>query len=127
MKAIHYLALFIMMAGCVASGKMLLESKARQRIITLDAESQNSITVLLEMITEQERLTDPSGKHYVPYEFRIPADAKKKRQVHRIDPSISFINRGDTYQCIGDNATKEKVYQVIALPYTRHVKFCPYE
>ncbi len=127
MKVIHYLALFIMIAGCVAPDKMLLESKARQRIITLDAETQNNITVLLEMIIEQEQLTDPGGKHYVPYEFRIPAEAKKKRQVQRIDPSIRFTNRGDTYQCIGENATKEKVYQVIALPYTRHVKFCPYE
>jgi hypothetical protein len=88
----------------------LIETKARERMSSLDQDSQNNINSLIEMIEEQARITDPGQKRYIPY-----------------DPSINFTPRTDTYQCIGDNATKERVFQIVALPFTKKIKFCPYE
>lgn len=94
---------------------------------TLDQESQDNINHLIEMIVEQERVVNPSEGRYIPYEFGIPHDARKKRQIHRIDPSMNFTNRTDSYQCIGEQATREKIMEIVALPFTYKIKFCPYE
>ncbi|HEU5291005.1 MAG TPA: hypothetical protein VFU05_10205 [Cyclobacteriaceae bacterium] len=126
MKATHYLFLLIL-AGSCAVNPSLLETKARERMQSLDQESQRNINHLISMIEEQDSLTDPGAKHSIPYEFRIPLDSNKKREIQRIDPSIQFTNRTDTYQCIGDSATKEKVFRIVSLPYTYKIKFCPYE
>ena len=127
MKTIQYLILLAALASCASQNKSSLEAKARQRMSSLDQDTQNNINALLEMIEEQERVTPPGEKRYIPYEFKIPLDAKKKKQIRRIDPSVLFTARTDTYQCIGENATKEKVLQIIALPYTFKIRFCPYE
>jgi hypothetical protein len=94
---------------------------------SLDQESQNNINSLIEMIEEQSQVKDPSAKRSIPYEFRIPVDPIKKKEVQSIDSSIQFTNRTDTYQCIGENATKEKVLKIVALPYAYKIKYCPYE
>jgi hypothetical protein len=127
MKTIRYLILLAVLASCAAPNKSLIEAKARQRMNSLDKDTQTNINILIEMIEEQSLVTDPGEKRQIPYEFRISLDSRKKKQVLRIDPSLSFTARTDTYQCIGGNATKEKVLQIIALPYTYKIKFCPYE
>jgi hypothetical protein len=116
-----------MIAGCAAPNKSLIASKAIQRINSLDADSRNDINTLIAMIEEQARVTDPGEKRFIPYEFRIPLDAKKMKQIHRVDSQISFTERTDAYQCIGENATKEKILHIVSLPYTYKIKFCPYE
>ena len=127
MKVMRYLILFIVLASCATQKASLAESKARDRMNSLDQDTQNNINALLEMIEEQALVITPDEKRYIPYEFRIPLDSTKKKQVIRIDPSVTFTARADMYQCIGENATKEKVFQIIALPYTYKIKFCPYE
>jgi len=79
------------------------------------------------MMEEQEQVVNPAEKRYIPYEFKIPLDARKKRQIHRIDPSVNFTNRTDSYQCIGENATRQKILKVVAQPFTYKIQFCPYE
>ena len=126
-KTIGYLILLAVLVSCAASNKSLTETKAHQRMNSLDQDTRNNINALLEMIEEQELVTVPGEKRYIPYEFRISLDARKKKQILRIDPSVLFTARTDTYQCIGENATKEKVLQIVALPYTFKIRFCPYE
>lgn len=104
-----------------------MEDKAQDRLKTLDVDSQEKVNALLLMIEEQARFINSSEVHYIPYEFRIPLSSTKKKQIQRIDPSVSFIKRKDFYQCIGENATKELIYQILALPYTSKIKFCPFE
>jgi hypothetical protein len=116
-----------MIAGCAAPNKSRIASKAIQRINSLDPDSQSDINTLMSMIEEQARVTDPGEKRFIPYEFRIPLDTKKMKQVHRIDSQITFTKRTDAYQCIGENATKEKILHIVSLPYTYKIKFCPYE
>jgi hypothetical protein len=127
MKIIQYLILLIITASCSTANQSLTEANARHRMNSLDQESQNNINTLIDMIEEQTRLKGSSAYHFIPYEFRIPLDSTKKSEVQRIDHSIQFTNRTDSYQCIGDNATKEKVFQIVALPYTYKIRFCPYE
>ena len=119
--------LLAVLVNCATSNKSLTETKAHQRMNSLDQDTRNNINALLEMIEEQELVTVPGEKRYIPYEFRISLDARKKKQILRIDPSVSFTARTDTYQRIGENATKEKVLQIVALPYTFKIRFCPYE
>lgn len=127
MKTMRYLILLTVLASCATSSKSVIEAKARQRMNSLDQEAQNNINALMEMIEEQELVTAPGEKRHIPYEFRISLDSRKKKQVLRIDPSLSFTARTDAYQCIGRNATKEIVLQIVALPYTYKIRFCPYE
>ena len=127
MKIMRYFILFILVASCATTNKSLSEAKAKERMSSLDQESQNNINSLIGMIEEQSLVKDSSEKRFIPYQFNIPLDPIKKKEVQRIDPSIQFTNRTDTYQCIGDNATKEKVYQIVALPYAYKIRFCPYE
>jgi hypothetical protein len=127
MKVVRYIFLLIIAANCTATNQSLTEAKARERMNSFDQESQNNINMLISMIEEQSRHKGSSAYHFIPYEFKIPLDSNKKKEVKRIDPSIQFTNRADSYQCIGDNATKEKVFQIVALPYTYRVRFCPYE
>lgn len=127
MRVMPYLLIVVLLANCRATNQSLTETTARERIKSMDPEAQQHIHALLDMIEEQERLTDPTGKRYIPYEFRIPLDSLKRNEVQRIDPSIQFTPRSDSFQCIGDNATKERVFQVVALPYTSRIQFCPYE
>lgn len=94
---------------------------------SLDQESQNNINMLIGMIEEQSLTKDPGARRFIPYEFRIPLDSAKRKEVHRIDPFIQFTKRTDSYQCIGEDATKEKVFKIVALPYSYKIKFCPYE
>jgi len=122
----RYIILLIVLISCATPNKSLTEAKARQRINSLDQESQNNINHLIQMIEEQ-RVANSGEKRYIPYEFKIPLDARKKRQIHRIDPSVNFTNRTDSYQCIGENATQEKIMEIVALPFTYKIKFCPYE
>jgi hypothetical protein len=129
MKTNRYFTLFVVVvvvASCAVSKQSLMETQARQRMKSLDQETQNNINALIEMIEEQAH-THPGEERYIPYEFRIPLDSMKKAQVLHIDLLIQFTNRTDMYQCIGDNATKEKVFQIVALPFTYKIKFCPYE
>ena len=127
MKMIRYLILLAVLVSCASQNKSSIEAKARLRMNSLDQDTQNNINALLEMIEEQERITAPGEKRYIPYEFKIPLDSLKKKEVLRIDPTLSFTARSDMYQCIGENATKEKVFQIVALPYTYKIRFCPYE
>jgi hypothetical protein len=127
MKTMQYLILLTIAASCATASKSLTEAKARERMNSLDQDAQNNINTLIEMLEELSLVTDPGRKRYIPYEFRIPLDSAKRNEVHRIDPSIHFTSRTDSYQCIGDNATKEKVFQIVALPYTSRIRFCPYE
>jgi len=127
MQRIRYLILLAVLASCATLSKSQIETKARQRMNSLDQDTQNNINALIEMIEEQALVTAPDEKRYIPYEFRISLDSRKKKQVLRFDPSLSFTARTDTYQCIGENATKEKVLQIVALPYTYKIRFCPYE
>ena len=127
MKASPFLFLLILIAGCSSSNNSMMEARAKERMNSLDLESQQQITSLITMIDEQERVTDPGAKRSIPYEFRIPLDSRKKSEVHRIDPSVRFTPRTDSYQCIGDSATKENVYRIVALSYTYRIKFCPFE
>jgi hypothetical protein len=126
-KTIRYVFLLTVLASCASQSKSSVEAKARQRMNSLDQDTQNNITALIEMIEEQELVTTPGEKRYIPYEFTIALDASKREQVLNIDPSISFTARKDFYLCIGENATKEKVFQIVALPYTYKIRFCPYE
>jgi hypothetical protein len=127
MKTMPYLILLILTVTCATSTKSSSEAKARERMKSLDQGSQENINQLIEMITEQERVTDPGAKHYIPYEFMIPLDSAKRMEVQHIDSSVRFTKRTDSYQCIGDHATKEKVYQIVALPYAYKIRFCPFE
>ena len=127
MKVILYVLLLLAMAGCLAPAKLPTEANALKRIKSLDESSRNEINSLLAMIEEQMAMTDPRAKRYIPYEFRIAIDAKMKRRVHRMDPSLSFTRRKEYYLCIGENATKERVYQAVNLLYTYRIRFCPYE
>ena len=127
MKAIRCLILLAILASCASQNRSSIEAKARQRMNSLDQDTQNNINALIEMIEEQALVTAPDRKRYIPYEFTIPLDSCKKEQVLRIDPSVSFFARADTYQCIGENGTKEKVFQIVALPFTYKIRFCPYE
>ena len=127
MKLLQYLILLILAVGCSTANQTLTEAKARELMNSLDQESQNNINMLIAMIEEQAQVKDPGAKRSIPYEFRIAVDLKKKKEVHRIDPSIQFTMRTASYQCIGENATKEKVYQIVALPYTYKIRYCPYE
>jgi hypothetical protein len=127
MKTIQSLILLAVLATCSTPNKSSIESKARHRMNSLDKETQNNINALIEMIEKNSLVTDPGEKRNIPYEFIIPLDARKKNQVLRIDPSVSFTARTNTYQCIGETATKEKVLQIVALPYTYKIRFCPYE
>lgn len=120
------LILLILVSSCSPSNKTKTEARARVRMETLDIESQNQINALIGMI-EDQRVAARGEKHFVPYEFRIPIASFTKEEVLRIDPSIRFTDRGDTYQCIGENATKEKIFKLVALPYTYRIKFCPFE
>jgi len=126
-KTIRYLILLAVLTSCGSQNKSLIEVKARQRMNSLDQDTQNNINALIDMIEEQALVTTPGGKRYIPYEFTIPLDPRKKEQVLGIDPSVSFTARVDTYQCIGENGTKEKVFQIVALPFTYKIRFCPYE
>src|SRR5688572_16806280 len=108
MKTLQFLILLTIMVSCSATNKSLTETKARERMSSLDQESQNKINSLIDMIEEQSHAGE---KRFIPYEFNIPLDPIKKKEVQRIDSSIQFTNRTDTYQCIGENATKEKVYK----------------
>jgi len=94
---------------------------------SLDQESQNNINSLISMIEEQSFVKDPGEKRFIPYQFNIPLDPIKKKEVQRIDPSIQFTNRNGSYQCIGETATKEKILRIVALPYAYKIRFCPYE
>jgi len=127
MKALHFIILLTILASCASANKSLTEAKARERMKSFDQESQNNINTLIGMIEEQLQTTDPGRKRFILYEFNIPLDSAKKNEVKHIDPSINFTNRTDSYQCIGDNATKEKIFQIVALPYTYKIRFCPYE
>jgi hypothetical protein len=127
MKTIRYFILYAILAGCATPNQALTEAKAKQRIKSLDQETQDNIDSLIEMIDQQALVSDPGAKHYIPYEFRIPLDSRRMKQVHRIDPTVAFTARSDSYQCIGDNATKEKIIQIVALPFTYKIRFCPYE
>jgi len=127
MKAIQFLILLILITSCSASRNSMTEAKAKERMSSLDIESQQQINSLINMIDEQDRVTDPGAKRSIPYEFRIPLDSKKKNEVHRIDPTVQFTQRTDSYQCIGDSATKANVYRIVSLPYTYRIKFCPFE
>jgi hypothetical protein len=122
----HFLILLILVSSCSSSNKSKTEAQARARMESLDIESQNNINALIEMI-EDQRAASRSEKRFVPYEFRIPIASFTKDEVLRIDPSVRFTDRGDTYQCIGENATKEKVFRLVALSYTYKIKFCPFE
>lgn len=122
----HFLILLILVSGCSSANKSKTEARARVRMETLDIESQNNINALIGMIEDQQAAAR-SEKRFVPYEFRIPIASFTKEEVLRIDPSIRFTDRGDTYQCIGENATKEKIFKLVALPYTYKIKFCPFE
>src|SRR6478609_1764350 len=106
MKTIRYLILLAVLASCATPNKSLTEAKARQRMNLLDQDTQNNINALLKMIEEQALVSASGEQRYIPYEFRISLDSRKKKQVLRIDPSLSFTARTDTYQCIGENATK---------------------
>lgn len=127
MKILQYLILLTIVASCSATNQSRTETKARERMHSLDQESQNNINSLIEMIEEQSLIKSSREKRFIPYQFNIPLDSIKKKEVQRIDPSIQFTNRTDTYQCIGENATKEKVYRIVALPYAYKIRFCPYE
>lgn len=127
MKTIKYFILWFLLASCAAPNRSLTEAKAKQRMDLLDQDTRANINNLIEMIEQQALVSDPGAKHYIPYEFRIPLDSRKRKEVHRLDPSVNFTPRPDTYQCIGENATKEKVFQIVALPYTTKIRFCPYE
>jgi hypothetical protein len=127
MKTIRYIILLAVLASCASQNKSSIEAKARERMNSLDPDTQNNINELLEMIEEQASVTTQGEKRYIPYEFRIPLDTLKKKEVLRIDPTLSFTARTNMYQCIGENATKEKVFQIVALPYTYKIRFCTYE
>jgi hypothetical protein len=126
-KTLRFLILLSILASCVAPNKSLTEARARERINSLDEEAQTQIQVLLAMIEERAQVTNAGEKRYIPYEFRMPLDHRAMKQVHRIDPTISFTRRSDAYQCIGENATKEKVFRIISLPYVYKLRFCPFE
>src|SRR5688572_16719104 len=102
MKAMRYVIFLILATSCSSTNKSI-EIKARERMTSLDQESQNNINMLIEMIEEQSAIKDPGAKRSIPYEFRIPLDSAKKKEVQRIDPAIQFTNRTDTYQCIGED------------------------
>src|SRR6187431_1718348 len=121
MKAMPYLILLILTISCATSNKSVSEVNARERMKSFDQASQENINSLIEMIDEQEQVTDQGAKHYIPYEFMIPLESAKRNEVQRIDSTIRFTNRTTYYQCIGGHATKEKVYQIVALPYTKKV------
>jgi hypothetical protein len=127
MKATLFLIFLIIFTGCASLNKSLTEAKARERMRSLDQESQNNINSLIGMIEEQSRVKDPGGKRFIPYEFSIPLESAKRKEVHRIDRLINFTPRKDSYQCIGDNATKEKIFKIVALPYAYKIRFCPFE
>jgi hypothetical protein len=127
MKTVRLTILLILAASCSATNKSFTEAKALERMRSLDHESQQHINALISMIEEQSLLTDSGATRWVPYEFRIPLDSLKRNEIQKIDPLVKFTNRTDSFQCIGENATKEKVFQIVALPYTYKIKFCPFE
>jgi hypothetical protein len=126
MKRILFFILVIIIS-CATPVKTSMESKAHERLSSLDADSQNQIKTLLNMIEEQARFINSSEIHYIPYEFRIPFDSGKKKEIQRIDPTVSFTKRDNSYLCIGENATGELVFKILALPYTYKIRFCPFE
>jgi hypothetical protein len=121
MKIIFSLMAFVLFS-CASSDKGLTAEKAKRKIELLDQSSKDQISFLMEVIETQS-----AERTSIPYEFVIPLNAKMKRQVHRIDPSMKFFPRSGFYQCIGEGVSKEKLIQIVALSYTQKIKYCPFE
>jgi len=70
-------------------------------------------------IDENGLIGPPGGQVLIAYEFRIPVERRKQKEIKRIDPSIRFHKRpgDDTYFCIGEGATENVLLKLASLPY----------
>lgn len=88
----------------------------------------------LDEIDENGLIGPPDGKRAVAYEFCIPVNRKKRREVHKIDRSVQF-QLGPTgrsgcsgqYLCIGNGGTKKVILRLARLEYIRQINPCYWE
>lgn len=88
----------------------------------------------LDQIYENGLIGPPEGKRMVAYEFCIPVDKRKRRQVHKIDPSIRFHlgSQGRSgcsgqYLCIGEGGTEKVLLKLARLDYIKEINPCYWE
>jgi hypothetical protein len=108
--------------GCSSSSP---PSRSRQQAL-------EKISFDISEIDEHGLIGPPDGKRTVAYEFCIPRDPKKRKEVASIDSTVSFFSgptgrigcHTDQYLCIGDGGTQEVLLTLAGLPYvTRIVPF----
>ena len=126
MKILQCFILLTIVSSCATTNKSSSERKARDRMRSLQQDAVTDINELLKLI-EYSQTTDPGMVRSVPYAFSIPADTAKMNEVYHIDSLIQFNKDNNYYRCIGDNATKEKVLQIVALPYTFKIRHFEYK
>lgn len=79
----------------------------------------------LNEIDENGLIGPETGKHSVAYEFCIPLENTKRKEVAKIDSSVQFyansrgrVGCGESfYLCIGEGATKEVLLKLARLDY----------
>ena len=79
-------------------------------------------------IDENGLIGPADGKRSVSYEFCIPIDRKKRREVAAIDPSVRFfdgpkgrIGCHDQYLCLGGGGTQEVLLRLAGLEYIKKI------
>jgi hypothetical protein len=77
----------------------------------------------IKRIDENGLVGPPDGKVLIAYQFRIPLDRAKRREVSKIDPSIRFFSKPgeDEYMCIGEGATQAVLLRLAGLPYIKRI------
>ncbi len=84
----------------------------------------------LDQIDEQGMIGQVGSKRRVAYEFCIPLDDARRREVEAIDPSVTFYpgvpgrircTKGQ-YLCIGEGGTREVLLRLAALTYVERIE-----
>jgi hypothetical protein len=88
----------------------------------------------IDEIDENGMIGPEDGKRNMDYEFCIPLDKKKKKEVARIDRSVKFFSgpsgrSGCTgrYLCIGSGGTRKTLLRLARLEYVQMINPCYYE
>lgn len=99
-----------------------------------DSSLLNKINFDIYEIDEEGKIGPPDGKRDIAYEFCIPLEKRKKKEVFRIDPSLRFYSGpagrsgcAGQYLCIGEGATREKLLKLAQLKYIQKINPCYFE
>lgn len=116
------LSLCVVMLACSPAASV-------QQDKALQEQALKKITFDLDEIDENGLIGPPDGKRAVAYEFCIPIDKRKRKEVLSIDPSIRFFDGPsgrvgcDTgqYLCLGDGATRDVLLKLASLEYIEKI------